>query len=176
MNSKPILQPLPDEALSAETAASLSGHVLNIHRMIAHSPELLRRSVQLRNYLVKGSALSERQRELLILRTGYLVDSPYEWAHHVVRGQAAGLVMTEIERVRAGGQAKGWTADEKALLNMVDEMHGRQHLGAETQAQVLALLGPAGLIDAIFTIGYYITLGTILNSFDVPLDDHITSP
>ncbi|MCB0031360.1 MAG: carboxymuconolactone decarboxylase family protein, partial [Anaerolineales bacterium] len=84
MNSaEPILQPSSEENWPEGIRAALQGPVLNIHRMMAHSPELLRQSAPLRNYLVAGSTLTGRQRELLILRTAHLIGSEYEWSHHV---------------------------------------------------------------------------------------------
>ena len=158
----------------SEITANLTGNILNIHRLIAHSPQLINASAEMRNYLVRDSALTERQRELLILRTGHLAQSAYEWAHHVVRGRAAGLSDAEINRVKEGGSVAEWTGQERALLNMVDEMHSKQQLSAETTKHLLTDLGPAGIIDAVFTVGYYLTLGTLLNTFDVPIDEQIT--
>ena len=166
-----IMLPLKSDS---EITANLTGNILNIHRLIAHSPELINASAEMRNYLVRDSALTERQRELLILRTGHLAQSAYEWAHHVVRGRAAGLSDEEINRVKGGGMMPEWTAQERALLNLVDEMQGKQQLSAETTTTLLAEISPAGVIDAVFTVGYYLTLGTLLNTFDVPIDENIT--
>ena len=172
MNSaEPILQPSSEENWPEGIRAVLQGPVLNIHRMMAHSPELLRQSAPLRNYLVAGSTLTGRQRELLILRTAHLIGSEYEWSHHVVRGQAAGLTPEEIERVKEGARAAGWNMTEKALLRLADEMRAAQEITTSTAAQLHEDMGPAALIDAIFTVGFYLTLGTILKSFNVPIDE-----
>ena len=169
--TEPILQPWSEENWPEGIRAALQGPVLNIHRMMAHSPDLLRHSAPLRNYLVAGSTLSDRERELLILRTAHLIDSDYEWAHHVRRGEAAGLTAAEIARVRRGAREAEWNTGEKALLRLADEMQSVQAITEATARQLHEEIGPAGLIDAIFTVGFYLTLGTILNSFAVPLDE-----
>lgn len=170
-STESTLQPRPEDEWPEGIRSLLQGPVLNIHRMLAHSPELLRQSAPLRNYLVAGSSLAPRQRELLILRTAHLIGSDYEWTHHVVRGQAAGLTAEEIERVKDGARADGWDVTERALLRLADEMRSAQEITASTAAQIEEDIGPAGLIDAIFTIGFYLTLGTILKSFNVPIDE-----
>jgi len=167
IEKRKILLPLvPTEKIGAD----LTGKILNVHRLIAHSPDLLDASAPLRNYLVKESALSDRQRELLILRTAHNLQSDYEWAHHVVRGRAAGLSDEEIERVRTKPDAVGWTAEETALLHLADEMCREHILSVEIVQILLASLGDNGVIDAIFTVGFYLTLGTLLKTFDVPID------
>ena len=174
---KKSLSPVDDHQM-AEIGAALNGPILNIHRMLAHSPTLLSRSAPLRNYLVKESALTDRQREILILRTAFRLNSEYEWAHHVVRGRAAGLTADEIEqtKVNRGPNSERyptWSDDEGSLLALVDEMIDDYKLSQYTTEALLKNVGNAGLLDAIFTVGFYLTLGTVLKTFDVPLDDAI---
>ena len=166
-----LLSLIPAEEISV----NLTGKILNIHRLTAHSPDLLDASASLRNYLVKESSLTDRQREILILRAAYIMQSEYEWTHHVVRGRAAGLSDGEIARVRTGADAAGWTEEEGAVLRLVDEMYAEQMLSVETTRQLLAGIGESGVIDAVFTVGYYITLGTLLKTFAVPLDEVVAS-
>ena len=64
----------------------------------------------------------------------------------------------------------GWNVTEKALLRLADEMRAAQEITIATATPLHEDVGPAGLIDAIFTVGFYLTLGTILKSFNVPLD------
>ena len=157
-----------------DITANLTGKILNIHRLIAHSPNLLNASAPLRNYLVKNSRLTDRQRELLILRTAHRLQSEYEWEHHVIRGKAAGLSDAEIERTKLAPDAEGWLEEESTLLRLVDEMRDEQMLSVDTVRALLAAIGEDGIIDAVFTIGFYLTLGTLLKTFAVPLDESIT--
>ena len=67
--------------------------------------------------------LPARDRELLVLRTGWRCRSEYEWAQHVVVGRAAGLTDEEIERVVAGPDAPGWDPFEAVLLRASNGSH-----------------------------------------------------
>jgi len=146
MNRSDLLPMLPDAEWPADLSATLSGNILNIHRMIAHNPALMTAYAPLRNYIVKDSSLSGRQRELLILRTAHNMQSEYEWTHHVVRGRAAGLSDEEIERVRLGAEAVGWSDEEANLLRAVDQMQARQELTVETASELLQQIGRAAML------------------------------
>jgi 4-carboxymuconolactone decarboxylase len=60
--------------------------------------------------------ISARDRELVILRAGYNWKAGYEWAQHKRIGLDCGLTEEEIERIKAGPDAPGWSANDKALL------------------------------------------------------------
>ena len=57
----------------------------------------------------------DRERELVILRAGWQCNSEYEWAQHNRIGLEAGLSAEEIERVKTGGAADGWSAHHVCL-------------------------------------------------------------
>jgi alkylhydroperoxidase family enzyme len=171
MQRNELLTPLP-EADWAEVIRPLTDQlspVLNIHRLIAHNPDLMAAYTPLRQYIKGNSSLTDRQRELLILRTAHNLSSSYEWQHHVRRGRLAGLTEIEIERVK-GRDTAVWPIAEALLLHCADEMHLAQQLSFTTAQQLQHRLGDRALLDAIFTIGVYLTLGTILRTFDVPFD------
>ena len=175
MERRALMPPLVEEEWAAEIRPLTErlGKVLNIHRVIARSPALMDAYTPLRNYVVRGGALSERQRELLILRTARNMGSDYEWQHHVVRGRDVGLTDGEIAQVGEREDA-GFAAVEQALLRCADTMHAQEPIDVETIASLQAELGDAAVLDAIFVVGIYLTLGTILRTFDVPLEDTIS--
>jgi alkylhydroperoxidase family enzyme len=77
---------------------SRGSDILNLNRVLAHSPNVLRNFMRLGNSLLFHGVLPPRLRELAILRVAELTGAHYEWAHHVpiarqagVRGQIAGL-------------------------------------------------------------------------------------
>jgi len=143
---------------------------LNIHKIIAHNPVLMEAYTPLRYHVVRDSSLSARQRELLILRVAWRIQSEYEWEHHVIRGKKAGLSTAEIERVMAGAQAEGWTGAEQHILEGVDQILREHQLTEETAAGLIDTIGKDGLLDVVFTVAVYIALGSLLKTFEVPVD------
>ena len=57
--------------------------VLNIFRTLANHPKLLSRWRVFGNHVLSKSSLPPRDREILILRIGWLCGSEYEWGQHV---------------------------------------------------------------------------------------------
>ena len=172
MTNSNLLAPLPvdewDDAI--QHIADRLQNPLNIHKLIAHNPALMEAYTPLRYHAVRDSSLTDRQREILILRVAHQIQSEYEWRHHVARGRAAGLADGEIERVKQGAQADGWSIDERYIIACVDQILDKQQLDGDTAAGLIESIGKEGLLDAVFTVAVYIALGSLLNTFDVPID------
>lgn len=130
-----------DESLSF-IKEDMNGLPINVHRLMAHHPELLKAWWNFRNYSVQGGALGKRKGELVILRVAIHMKAWYEWGSHVERGLACGLSREEIERVKLGGNAEGWEKDEALLLNAIDELiatHGLSPRLMQSYACILVL-------------------------------------
>jgi alkylhydroperoxidase family enzyme len=168
---KPRVEPLTDEQLAPELKVQLGGRVLNIFRTLAHHPKLMKRWLVFGNHILAKSTLPPRDREIAILRVGWLCQSGYEWAQHVVIGKAAGLRDDEVERITTGADAGGWTDAEAALLRGTDELHNDSFIGDATWAALSEHYSTKQLMDFVFTVGQYHTVSMALNTFGVQLDD-----
>jgi alkylhydroperoxidase family enzyme len=151
---------------------SFLGSPLNIQSVMAHHPALLKAWMPFRNHVVANSTLSPRHRELLILRIAHHCQSDYEWQHHVERGLQAGLSQVEIERVKKGSTAEGWTADETALLAAADQCFSDLSIKEETLQQLNQYFSTQQQLDITVTVGMYLTLATIIKTWDVPMEDN----
>ena len=88
--SQPRIAPLQDDELTPEQAEALrpvregTMGVLNIFRTLARAPKALTRFNEWGAYVLsRRNDLTARQREIVILRTGWLCRSGYEWTQHV---------------------------------------------------------------------------------------------
>jgi len=138
---------------------------------MAHHPELMKAWSPFRNHVVGASSLTPRHRELLILRTALNCEADYEWKHHVERGLQAGLDKNEIERVKQGPSASGWTLDESSLLEAADDCHRDYQMSAETLEMVGKFFTTEQQLDIVVTVGMYMTLALIIKTWDVPMED-----
>ena len=171
---EPRLAPLPYEQWDDELRAIFGADSLNIFGTLAHHPKLLKRWLVFGNHVLAKSTLSARDRELLILRVGWLCRSPYEWGQHVVMARQAGLSDAEITRVSVGPDAPGWSPIEVALLRAADELHADQAISDPTYAALNAHYGERELLDVVFTVGQYHLVSMALNTFRVERDDGVT--
>ena len=172
-------QPVParitplDEAAwtpALEAARSGFGTVLNVHRMMAHHPELLAAWTPLRQHITSGGTLSARHRELIILRVAALAGVAYEWHHHVARAALAGIGPAEIEAVRIE-KATDWPDDqEAALLAATDELFQGLAVGDIGWAALTRLFSIPQILDLIVTVGMYTTLAMFINTTGVQIE------
>jgi 4-carboxymuconolactone decarboxylase len=175
--SKPRLEPMPeaewsDDARSAlQTVALAGGKPLNIFATLAHHPKLLKRWLVFGNHVLAKQTLSPRDRELAILRIGWLCRAEYEWAQHVVIGLRSGIGEEEIPRIIEGPDALGWSEGDAALLRAVDELHADAMIGEETWAALAERYRKEQLIDLVFTVGQYNLVSMALNTLGVQLDE-----
>ena len=144
---------------------------LNVYRVMAHHPDLLIAWANLRDHVVRKTSLGPEYSEVVILRTGVHLGSHYEWSHHVHRSRALGMADARIASVR--GDLDGMAAEDAVLAGAVDALFTDKRLSDAQATAVRDLVGTGGLFDLIATVGFYSTLGYILNSFDTPVDEGV---
>jgi alkylhydroperoxidase family enzyme len=176
----PRLDPLPESDWPAELRTVLSspspavGARLgdnNIFSTLAHHPALFRAWLPFGGFLLTGGVLGARERELLILRTGFNCRSPYEWGQHVRIGEAVGMDHEEILRVASGPDDPGFSAPDAALLRAADELHADAKISDVTFAALRESYEEEGLIEITMLVGHYHLVAFALNSLEVELDD-----
>jgi len=158
----------------ADTAAKnrLGGRDLNLFRVMMHHPKLTRRWTVFAGHVLQKQTVPPRERELLILRIGWLNQAEYEWAQHVEIAKRSGITEAEIERIKLGPGA-GWNAHEAALLQAADDLFENSVVADQTWATLAAKYSTEQMMDLVFTIGQYNLVSWALNSFGVPLDDFL---
>ncbi len=160
-----------DDSRPVMAANSRSGPPLNVFATIARHPKLLKRWVVFANHVLNGSTLPPRERELVILRTGYLCRSGYEWAQHVAIGRAAGVTDSDIEQLTVGSTAEGWAERERVLLRATEQLVADHFVDDATWAALAADWNQQQLMDLVFAVGQYTLVSMALNSFGVQLED-----
>lgn len=148
-----------------------NGRALNIFRTLAHHPKLLKRWTVFGNHVLSGSTLPARERELIILRTGYLCASGYEWAQHAAIARRAGVTDGEIRLLVQGPSAPEWADHDRALLNAVDELIDSKFIADATWAALGQRWDRKQLMDIVFTVGQYTLVSMALNTFGVQIED-----
>jgi 4-carboxymuconolactone decarboxylase len=170
--TEPRIPPLPREGRDDRTEELLAGlrrpdgSDLNIFATLAHHPRLLKRWSAFGGTLLYRGLLSDRERELLILRTAWHCRAHYEWGQHVAFARAAGLDDDAIARVAEGPEA-GWPDDDAVLLRAADELHSDARIGDATWAALAERYDERQLIELCMVVGQYHLVAFTLNSLDV---------
>jgi 4-carboxymuconolactone decarboxylase len=173
---KPRIRPLQENELTPEQRGVLEtleqrARSFNVFRTLARHPKLAQRFVSTIQYILSESTLLPRDRELLILRIGWLCQSEYEWSRHAILAKEVGLTDRDIRRIMEGSGAEGWTAFESTLLRAVDELYEDAFISEATWNTLAKEYSERQLMDLVLTVGQYNLLSMALNSFGVQLDE-----
>ncbi len=160
---------LDEMAVVRDPGGDYAGKASAILPLMMLHPDLFHLQAALgAQFLVRG-ALPPRLREIVILRVGWLCGAPYEWGEHVAFAKQADVSSDEIERIKRGAEAPGWTGEEQAALRAVDELRAGAMISDPTWAVLAETLDEKQLIELPILIGQYQTVAYYQNSLRVPL-------
>jgi len=148
------------------------GGTSNIFRTLVRHPGLFRRWMPFGGKLLNGK-LPARERELAILRVGWLCQSEYEWGQHVPIGRAAGLTDEEIGRIPSGAAAHGWSELDRTILTATDELHTDACVGDASWARLSEEYDEKQRIELVMVVGHYHLVSFALNSFGVQREEGV---
>lgn len=151
----------------------IRGRVANIFLTLANHSKLAKRWLVFGNHVLAKSTLPARDRELAILRMGWLCQSGYEWGQHRVIGRNAGLTDDEIASIKEGASATCWSELDALLIQATDELHSDAFISDPTWAGLCEHYSNEQLMDLVFTCGQYNLVCMALNSFGVQYDEDI---
>lgn len=175
-DSGPRIPPLSDDELASvdeDTRArveALGG--LNIFRTLAHHPDLLRRWLVFGGHVLAKSTLGDREREIVILRTGWRAGSEYEFGQHTLIADAAGLTEDEIRRLAQPG-TDGWTGPDATLVTAIDELVEQRTVSDATWDALCESWSTRQIMDIVFAVGQYVLASTALRTFGVERDQGV---
>jgi alkylhydroperoxidase family enzyme len=159
---KAILEPIAER-----------GRLYNVHKTLANHPRLLGDWLPFATYILRDNLLPVRDREILILRIGYLCRAEYELAQHARIGKRAGLTDDDLKRIAAGPTADGLNDHERLLLQATDELHANAFVSQPTWEGLSKTYSMQQMMDLVFTVGEYNMVSMALNSFGVAFDDDL---
>ncbi|OBF08230.1 carboxymuconolactone decarboxylase [Mycobacterium sp. ACS4054] len=172
---RPIrLTPLPAEEWDERARASLAslipaeranpGGAGNVLSTLVRHPDLTRAYLPFNAYLLKGSTLSPRIREVALLRVVHLADCHYLWSHHLPIAERAGLSSRDIDGIRCG---EGLDPLDRTVIRAVDELTADSNVSQSTWDELGRAFGDRQRMDLVFTIGGYLLLAMAVNTFGV---------
>ena len=176
--AEPAIFPLLD--LEAATAAAQVAGIaevlarVNLFRTTLHHPPIGRIVGDVVEALVLHSVLDARLREIAILRTGWRLGSVYEWSNHYGIGRRAGLTDGEIIAIREPTPSSALTAADRCVIQLVDEVFDHVVVSPSTLHDARTHVGDdRALLELVLIPGCYRTIGTVLLTFEIPLEDHV---
>ncbi len=145
----------------------------NVLGCFAQYPALARAFLTFNNHVATGSTLSARERELLILRSGWLRACEYEYLQHIILGLRAGLTEEEVGRIPDGPDAAGWSAEDADLVRVADELCADACIAPDTWQRLAARYSEHQMMDMIFLVGCYETVAMMMKSLAIPFEEGV---
>ena len=142
---------------------------LNVYRAMAHHPGLLRAWSELREHIVNQTTLGPERAEVVILRAAHRLQAPYEWSQHILRARRVGLSDARISALASSLEQVD--PQDRLLAEAVDCLMANNRLPGSLVETLAEEVGREGVLDLIATVGFYTTLGYLLNTAQTPLDE-----
>ncbi|MBL7492981.1 carboxymuconolactone decarboxylase family protein [Frankia sp. AgB1.9] len=168
-----VLAALEPPGTPARLSPEGRSKALNTLGVYAHHTTLAQAFFTFNGHILSTSTLSDRQRELIVLRVSALRKAGYEWLQHTFIARDAGLSDEEIQRIALGPDAPLWDPLDAAILRAVDELIVDGRIGDGTWTVLVEKLEVKQILDVIFTVGAYETLAYMISSFDIEIDDDL---
>ena len=144
----------------------------NILKTLARHPKMFKRWLPFANHVLFKSSLTPRIREIIILRTGWLAHSEYEWTQHIrIAREEAEMTCHDFEALEVGSEDPHWSSKESSVLLAVEELSIDKKISDGVWGELKQYFSQTELMDIVATVGNYTLVSMMLNSFGVELDD-----
>lgn len=156
------------DRVRASAQGSKADELPEYMRTVLKHPAIFRCQMEMGTAIFRGQ-IPPRERELAVLRIGWLCQAPYEWGEHVDIGKLRGLTAEEIERVTAGSSAAGWQEHDRAILRGVEELLAEHALSDATWNTLAKTWNEAQMIEFTMMVGQYVATAFVQNSLRIRL-------
>jgi 4-carboxymuconolactone decarboxylase len=166
---------LPKEQLTAEQTQALAefaaarGQPTGPWIVLLRSPELMKRTRGLSDYLRFESVLPGYLRELVILMTARQWGQNYEWNAHLPLAIDEGFSADMAQAIAEGRRPDGMVEEEAILYDFVLELQRNHSVSDATYARAVERFGEQGVVETVSLVGYYTMISMILNTARTPL-------
>jgi AhpD family alkylhydroperoxidase len=164
----------PDDPFAREQFDKLAAGrgVLNLHRMMAYAPALMKASGDMAMTFRNEAILARALAEIVILRTAQVAACDYEWERHVPLARAAGVSEQQIAEIGRWPLSAAFNPKEKAALKYSETIAG----GAPVDNQIFAALqqhaSAREIVALTMLVGFYVSTAIFIKALAIP-DDNV---
>jgi uncharacterized peroxidase-related enzyme len=151
------------------------GTVLNLFRVLAHTPRLLRALLGYSSQIRFGLALDPALRELAILTVGRLLGARYEVAQHWNIARRAGVPRETLEALAEYERSPVFTDRERAVIRYSAEATRDVRVSEATFEALRSLLDTPRIVELVQLVAYYNMIARILEPLEVELEPGFTA-
>ncbi len=156
----------PDVAPVAARIKAERGKILNLYRMLLHSPPVADGWRMFLTSIRQQSSLPGRIRELVIMRVAVINGAEYEYSAHRPFAIKEGLTEAQLEALRSG-RLDAFDARERAVLDYADAMTRQVHVPDPVFAAVRGHFNDREMVELTATVAAYNLVSRFLEALQV---------
>lgn len=149
-----------DAAAAARRARG--GAVINLYRMLLHSPPLATAWLGLGSHLRYAGLLDDRTRELITCLVGVRTRSAYELHHHAHLARAAGVTQEQLDALERWSASSVFDERDRHLLGYADAVLD-DRVDDDLLAAVRRHLPEPQVIELTALTAYYLAVSRFVN-------------
>lgn len=153
--------------LAEQIRRERGGKVLNLYRMLLHSPPVARGWLNLFTAIRQQARLGGRYRELAIMRIAVLNGADYEFKQHVPYALKEGLTQPQLDALAAGAAPAGLTEADNAVLAYADAMTRNIRVPDDVFAAVRRHFSEREVVELTATVGGYNLVSRFLEAIQI---------
>lgn len=165
--------PYPDpsryerDPLAERIKRERNGKILNLYRMLLHSPPLADGWLSFFTAVRQRTELPGRYRELAILRVAVLNGADYEFDAHAPFALREGIAQAAIDTLRADRVPDGLDDADRAVLSYADSMTREIDVPDEVFSQVREHFSERHTVELTATIAAYNCVSRFLQALRI---------
>ena len=163
----------PDIASLFDRIYAQRGNVPNMFRVMAHRPEIFSTMQEHFAAVLNTGSVSTRLKELIIVRTSQVNDTPYCLASHTILARNLGWSDDQLAHLAEWPQRADFTPAEKAALRLAETVTRDAHAVTDEQFSELRRYYSEGeIVELLCAIGLF----NYFNRFNNALQMEPTRP
>lgn len=159
--------------LTGFIATREDGALLGPFIPMVHFPDYGAALLKFNDAIAKDTSLSPVLREIAILVTGTHFRARYETYAHSLTALKFGLSATKISAICSGQRPPDLEPDEAVIYDITASLIKGGLLSDFTYQLAVDSFGKRGLAEITYLIGNYCLISILLNTYDIPVPDHL---
>jgi len=145
--------------------------VLNVFKVMAHTPDLMESWWRMMALLFSRLELDPRLRELAILRLFQLTKVEYGFAHHVRIGKEAGVTDEQIAQLASYDTSDAFSTLDKLVLRYTDAVTRLDNNAPSIASELRSHLSERALVELTFCIANWNLMAHLLLPLEIELEE-----
>jgi 4-carboxymuconolactone decarboxylase len=144
------------------------GRLINVYKLLLHSPALAESWFQHNNAVRWKTALDGRLREMLIIRIGYVLRVPYIVGQHVPNlAIPEGLTLEECDDLRDWEASSHFSARDRAVLAYADSMTREVNVPDAVFENLKPFFDERQIVELTILIGTYNMHARVMSALQI---------